>query len=113
MTGPDHYRLAEELLTDREGLDEVIVGTAEVHATVALAAATAMASDFGNRAGADTWRQAGGQAASVLGWVNVSHSSPKSAMISGRPPRASTQAASVRSSVAPALACSIAETRPG
>ena len=31
---------------------------AQVHATLALAAATAMASDFGNRAEADAWRQA-------------------------------------------------------
>ena len=28
MTGPDHYRLAEELLTDRGVLDDVLVGTA-------------------------------------------------------------------------------------
>jgi hypothetical protein len=60
MTGPDHYRLAEELLTDRGVLDGVLVGTAQVHATLALAAATAMASDFGNRAEADAWRQAAG-----------------------------------------------------
>jgi hypothetical protein len=60
MTGPDHYRLAEELLTDRGVLDDVLIGTAQVHATLALAAATAMASDFRNRAEADAWRQAAG-----------------------------------------------------
>ena len=42
--------LAEELLADRGVLDDELIGTAQVHATPALAAATAMASDFGNRA---------------------------------------------------------------
>ena len=32
-------------------LDDVLIGTAQVHTTLALAAATAMASDFGNRRG--------------------------------------------------------------
>jgi len=58
MTGPDHYRLAEELLADRGVLDDVLVGVAQTHATLALA--TAMAADFGNRAEADAWRQAVG-----------------------------------------------------
>ena len=57
MTGPDHYRLAEELLADRGVLDDVLAGVAQAHATLALAAA-AMAADFGNRAEADAWRQA-------------------------------------------------------
>jgi hypothetical protein len=39
MTGPDHYRLAEELIADRGVLDDLLIGTA-VHATLALAAAT-------------------------------------------------------------------------
>lgn len=61
MTGPDHYRLAEELLADRGILNNVLVGAAQAHATLALAAATAMAGDFGNnRAEADAWRQAAG-----------------------------------------------------
>jgi hypothetical protein len=64
MTGPDHYRLAEELLADRDVLDDVLVGVAQAHATLALAAATAMASDFGSRAEADAWRQAAGTTAS-------------------------------------------------
>ena len=53
MTGPDHYHLAEELLADRVILDDVLVGAAEAHAMLALAGATAMAGDFGNRAEAD------------------------------------------------------------
>ena len=40
MTGPDHYRLAEELIADRGVLDDLLIGTALVHATLALAAAT-------------------------------------------------------------------------
>jgi hypothetical protein len=60
MTGPDHYRLAEELLADRSVLDEMLVGVAQAHATLALAAATAMAGDFGNRVEADAWRQVAG-----------------------------------------------------
>jgi hypothetical protein len=32
MTGPDYYRLAEQLLTDRGVLDDVLVGTVQVHA---------------------------------------------------------------------------------
>jgi len=60
MTGPDHYRLAEELLADRGILDDVLVGAAQAHVMLALTAATAMAGDFGNRAEADAWRQAAG-----------------------------------------------------
>ena len=36
----------------------MLTGTAQVHATLALAAATAMAGGFGNRAKADARRQA-------------------------------------------------------
>jgi hypothetical protein len=39
MIGPDHYRLVGKLLTDRGVLDDVLIGTASVHATLALAAA--------------------------------------------------------------------------
>jgi hypothetical protein len=68
MTGPDHYRLAEELLSDRGVLHDVIVGVAQAHAMLALAAATAMAGDFGSRAEAEAWRQAAGTTtASCLG----------------------------------------------
>lgn len=51
MTGPDHYREAEELaakaneyLGQGEGQDSATVGAAvaEIHATVALTAATAL-----------------------------------------------------------------------
>lgn len=45
MTGPDHYRLAEELLADRGVLDDVLAGVDQAHATLALAAATAMVGD--------------------------------------------------------------------
>jgi hypothetical protein len=40
MMGPDHYRLAEEMQADRGVLDDVLVGVARAHATLALAAAT-------------------------------------------------------------------------
>ena len=40
MTGPDHYRLAEELIADRGMLDALLIVTALLHATVALAVAT-------------------------------------------------------------------------
>jgi hypothetical protein len=60
MTGPDHYRLAEALLADRGVLDEVLVGVAQAHATLALAAANAMASDFSSTAETDAWRRAAG-----------------------------------------------------
>lgn len=55
--GPDHYRLAEELLVDWGVLDDVLVEAAQAHATLALAAATALASDFDNCAEEDAWRQ--------------------------------------------------------
>jgi len=43
-------------------LDDVLVGVAQAHATLPLAAATALVGDFGNRAEADAWRQAAGTA---------------------------------------------------
>ncbi|OLT36737.1 hypothetical protein BJF79_30670 [Actinomadura sp. CNU-125] len=46
MTGPEHYQRAEELLDRSDGDDPetaaVRVAQAQVHATLALAAATAM-----------------------------------------------------------------------
>jgi hypothetical protein len=52
MTGPEHYRAAERLLKEIEErrnapLDRTSwrVGQAQVHATLALAAATALGSD--------------------------------------------------------------------
>ncbi|MVO84134.1 hypothetical protein GPA10_04955 [Streptomyces sp. p1417] len=41
MTGPEHYREAERLLRDQYRTDQSIA-EAQVHATLALAAATAM-----------------------------------------------------------------------
>lgn len=48
MTGPEHYRAAEELLTEADQYDEIsaaaktlILRVAHVHATLALAAAVA------------------------------------------------------------------------
>ncbi len=56
MTGPQHYKEAEEILValataahDRSFID-VHVGVAQVHATLALAAATAL-TDAGNQSG--------------------------------------------------------------
>jgi hypothetical protein len=52
VTGPEHYRRAEELLAEVEGLNPrneesravmtVVQGRAQAHATLALAAATAL-----------------------------------------------------------------------
>jgi hypothetical protein len=42
------------------GADDMLIGTAQVYATLALAPATAIASHFGNRAEADAWRYAAG-----------------------------------------------------
>jgi hypothetical protein len=63
MTGPDHYRKAEELaakaheyLGQGEGQDSAAVwaAVAQIHATLALAAATALGkSETDNRAWAD------------------------------------------------------------
>ena len=37
MTGRDHCRVAEELLTGRGVLDDLLIGMAQVNATLALA----------------------------------------------------------------------------
>jgi hypothetical protein len=57
-TGPDHYRRAEELLARGGPLTGEILATAQVHAMLALAAATALA-DVG-RIEADAWREVAG-----------------------------------------------------
>ena len=44
MTGPEHYRKAESLLRKGDTLD---IAEAQVHATLALAAATALAARMG------------------------------------------------------------------
>ena len=41
-TGPDHYRRAEELLARDRPLTGKMLATAQVHAMLALAAATAL-----------------------------------------------------------------------
>jgi hypothetical protein len=60
MTGPEHYAEAERLLTDafdevRHGdpAEAVVLAQAQVHATLALAAATALKSDTGSPSWAD------------------------------------------------------------
>lgn len=51
MIGPDHYRAAEGLLRavrddqDPDGNSDLLIATAQVHATLALASATALAAD--------------------------------------------------------------------
>ncbi len=63
MTGPEHYREAERLLAAAEVAPDVHVSevqqAAQVHATLALAAATAMVGDMtsGEWPG---WREAAG-----------------------------------------------------
>jgi hypothetical protein len=46
---PGRVLLSGALLTDRGKLDDVLIGAAQVHATLVLAAATAMAGDFRSR----------------------------------------------------------------
>jgi hypothetical protein len=62
MTGPEHYLRAEELLSGLTTThpDPGNIATAQVHATLALVAATALSSDFGSHAETDAWRQAAG-----------------------------------------------------
>jgi len=62
MTGPEHYLRAEELLSGLSTThpDPRNIATAQVHATLALAAATALSSDFRCHGEADAWRQAAG-----------------------------------------------------
>ena len=65
MTGPEHYLEAERLLADRSNLSgrrtgvvtEEVAAHAQVHATLALAAATALA---GENLDLRAWRDAAG-----------------------------------------------------
>ena len=57
-TGPDHYKLAEELLASQGPLTGELIGAAQVHATLALAAATALASL--GRMETDAWHAVAG-----------------------------------------------------
>ena len=57
-TGPDHYRLAEDLLARDGPPTGEMLAIAQVHAVLALAAATALA-DVG-RIEADAWREVAG-----------------------------------------------------
>ena len=65
-TGPDHYRLAEELLAGRRPLTCEMLAIAQVHAMLALAAATALVG--GGRIEADTWREVAGTRLEDLPW---------------------------------------------
>lgn len=65
MTGPEHYRRAQDLLSTvtseegrvrRESGDEVVIAVAQVHATLALVAATALTA-MTDRASTRTIRQ--------------------------------------------------------
>lgn len=72
MTGPEHYRKAEELIdivNDGHAIDtmlsiEQLLAMAQVHATLALTAATAMlgpvAASGYDDADLDAWREAAG-----------------------------------------------------
>lgn len=58
MRGPDHYKAAEQLLADAETSVEAdtspLLLAAQVHATLAAAAASALAQDI---AAWETWRR--------------------------------------------------------
>src|SRR5271165_1918994 len=57
-TGPDHYKLAEDLLVSDGPHTGEVIGVAQVHAMLALAAATALAS--GGRIETDAWQAVAG-----------------------------------------------------
>jgi hypothetical protein len=65
-TGPDHYRLAEELLARNQPLTAEMLATAQVHAMLALAAATALVG--GGRIEADAWHEVAGTRLADLPW---------------------------------------------
>ena len=62
MTGPEHYLRAGELLSGLSTAypDPEDIATAREHLSFALAAATALSSDFRSHAETDAWRQAAG-----------------------------------------------------
>ncbi len=57
-TGPEHFRRADELLARDGPLAGELLAAAQVHATLALAAATALAGI--GRIEADAWRELAG-----------------------------------------------------
>jgi hypothetical protein len=57
-TGPDHYRRAEELVARDGPLTGEVLAGAQIHAMLALAAATALADVA--RIEADAWRAVAG-----------------------------------------------------
>ena len=57
-TGSEHYRRAEELLARDGPLTGEMLATAQVHAMLALAAATALVG--GGRIEADAWHEVAG-----------------------------------------------------
>lgn len=62
MTGPEHYLRAGELLSGLSTThpEPENIATPQVHATLALAAATALSSDFRSHAETGAGRQAAG-----------------------------------------------------
>ena len=74
-TGPDHYQRAEELLARDAPLTAEMLATAQVHAMLALAAATALAD--GGRIEADEWREVAGARFHTLaagpGWLVLAY----------------------------------------
>lgn len=71
MTGPEHYREAERLLRDYDEMDKprgwsvtpIILTQAHIHATLAMAAATAYVAErdyYGDEATSRSWAQAVG-----------------------------------------------------
>jgi GMP synthase PP-ATPase subunit len=55
MTGPDHYREAERILKEL-GTEQKHLLVAQVHATLALAAATAISGDSADYNDSRAWR---------------------------------------------------------
>ena len=58
-TGPEHYRRAEELLARDGPLTGEVLATAQVHATLALAAATALVGGGSRLTHGVRWREPG------------------------------------------------------
>jgi len=60
MTGTEHYSEAEQIL-ERYGTDRVWVQVALVHATLAVAAATAISGDNADYADTRAWTEIAGE----------------------------------------------------
>jgi hypothetical protein len=58
MTGPEHYKRAEWFISRDHGDEEGALELAPVHATLALAAATAINGDTADYADAQAWTEA-------------------------------------------------------